>query len=65
MERITSLFSQLPILAQQQVLEFVAFLVDKYTDTSTREANKIHYPLKGSVLQYEDPFGPASTDWEA
>ena len=32
----------------------------------TKPAKKYEYPLAGSVLKYEDPFGPACDldDWE-
>ena len=56
--------SQLPPEIRQQVADFIEFLLQKYQpapsklDVKDTEA----YPLRGSVLRYEDPFGPAVGD---
>ena len=65
MDTISQLIAQLPQPAQKQVLEFVEFLLSKYRKLDKIESTTIHYPLQGSVIKYEDPFEPASTDWEA
>ena len=61
--------SQLPPQLRQQVADFIEFLLQKYQpaqsklDVKDTEA----YPLRGSVLRYDDPFGSATDedDWEA
>jgi hypothetical protein len=61
--------SELPIQIRQQVADFIEFLLQKYQppqsklDVKDTEA----YPLRGSVLRYDDPFGPATDEdhWEA
>ena len=65
MDTISQLISQLPVPAQKQVQEFVEFLLSKYKKSSKVQSAPISYPLAGSVLKYEDPFGSASNDWEA
>lgn len=60
--------AQLPPHIRQQVVDFIEFLLQKYTvqQASSRIEVAQAYPLRGSVLAYDDPFGPAanSDDWE-
>jgi hypothetical protein len=61
-------FSQLPPKIRQQVADFIEFLLQKYQPVQAKAdvKNTEAYPLRGSVLRYEDPFGPATEgdDWE-
>lgn len=59
---------------QQEVLDFVEFLEarmqhsrDSQAERTLNQAELTLYPLRGTVLHYEDPFEPAVSlgDWEA
>ena len=62
---INDLFAQLPKSAQQQVRDFMEFLLSKNKSAKDQAAQLSSYPLKGSVVKYEDPFGTACDDWDA
>ena len=60
--------SQLPIQTRQQVADFIEFLLRKYAPSQPQVdvRDTQAYPLRGSVLRYDDPLGPAADeeDWE-
>lgn len=60
-EAVVEKLRVLPLDKQQEVLDFVEFLENKIKQLAPNP-----YPLRGSVLRYEDPFEPAVPidDWE-
>ncbi|MFK7973035.1 MAG: DUF2281 domain-containing protein [Bacteroidia bacterium] len=55
-------FGQLPEEVQKQVLEYIEFLIEKYS----KDQKGDKYPLRGSVKSFESPFEPVVVnDWEA
>lgn len=58
--------TQLPLAIQRQVTDFLEFLLAKYHQQQSQLPEERKYPLRGSVLSYEEPFsGAANDDWEA
>jgi hypothetical protein len=59
---------QLPESIRKQVEDFIEFLMAKY-QTKKKEGGGDpgkKYPLRGSVIHYDDPFGPAAEadEWD-
>lgn len=58
--------SQLPKEIQQQVLDYIEFLLTKYqTEKGPAIPGEKKTPLKGMVLEYKRATEPIENDWEA
>jgi hypothetical protein len=59
-------FSQLPPPIQQEVADFVEFLLNKYRRDQPEQTGEKSYPLRGSVTSFRSEYQPVSEDdWEA
>lgn len=65
-EAIIEGLKELPAENQQEVLDFVEFLRQRWQTRSNSTAES-EYPLRGTVLCYDEPFEPAVpvSDWDA
>ncbi|MEL6842915.1 MAG: DUF2281 domain-containing protein [Bacteroidota bacterium] len=50
--------SDLPESLRKQVEDFIEFLLRKYQPAEESPKQPSKYPLRGSVIRYDDPFGP-------
>ena len=66
---VTSDTLQIPVLKGLvgKDVEIVISETRAVAQTGQAQSEKERYPLRGTVLRYDDPFGPAvpDSDWEA
>jgi hypothetical protein len=67
--RITSETLQIPELKKWLGKDVEIIIQERSAQPSPKDplSEKERYPLRGTVLRYDDPFGPAvpDSDWEA
>jgi hypothetical protein len=65
---LETLIQELPADLRSEVRSFVEFLLAKRVHSVERPSHQdlASFPLRGTVLRYDDPFAPvAESEWEA
>ena len=55
----------LPGSIRKQVMDYIEELLAKYRKEQAKQPDEKKYPLRGSVIFYNNPFDSAEDDWEA
>ncbi len=57
---------QLPEFIEKQVVDYIEFLMTKYTLSFEDKSPEEKYPLRGSVISFDNPFSPVDENsWDA